>query len=327
MNVQMLGLLIPVLLGGLALATVGMRRRGATSSEAMVDRMGRFATREELLAVSERPKSKGASRLAQGLDEIVQGGSLAKRMTSLLGRADVRLTVGEFLLIRFVSALGGFALGFFILSARSLALALLVGGGTAFVGYTVPWIYVSLMAKRRMKRFVDQLGDTITLMANSLRAGYSLLQTMDLISRESPDPIAMEFRRVVREVGLGVSTEEAMNNMLGRVPSDDLDFLVTAINIQHEVGGNLAQILSIIGHTIRERVRIKGEIGVLTAQGTISGYVISFLPVGLATIIFLLNPAYMTPMFSWPWICMPIAALTMVVIGFFTMKKITQIEV
>ncbi len=115
--------------------------------------------------------------------------------------------------------------------------------------------------------------------------------------------------------------------MLRRVPSEDLDLLVTAINIQHEVGGNLAQILTTIGHTIRERVRIKGEIGVLTAQVQISGYIITAMPIGLAFMIFLMNPDYMLEMFVWPYICMPIASLIMIVIGFFVMRKITTIEV
>jgi len=118
-----------------------------------------------------------------------------------------------------------------------------------------------------------------------------------------------------------------MHNMLRRVPSDDLDLLVTAINIQHEVGGNLAQILSTIGHTIRERVRIKGEIGVLTAQAKMSGYIISALPLGMAGIIFLMNPDYMSSMFVMPWICMPLGAFFMIVLGFFAMKKIADIEV
>jgi tight adherence protein B len=124
-----------------------------------------------------------------------------------------------------------------------------------------------------------------------------------------------------------MSTEEAMLNMLRRVPSEDLDLLVTAINIQHEVGGNLAQILSTIGHTIRERVRIQGEIGVLTAQVKLSGYIIAFMPLALAVIIFVLNPEYIGQLFVWPWICMPIGSLIMVFFGFLAMRKIANIEV
>ena len=148
-----------------------------------------------------------------------------------------------------------------------------------------------------------------------------------MVSRESPDPIATEFRRVVREIGLGVGNQEAMQNLMRRVPSEDLDLLVTAINIQHEVGGNLAQILQIIGHTIRERVRIKGEINVLTAQQQLSGYVITAMPLVLAVAIFLMNPDYMMELFVWPWICMPIGSVIMIILGFFAMRKITAIEV
>jgi tight adherence protein B len=154
-----------------------------------------------------------------------------------------------------------------------------------------------------------------------------LLQTMELISRESPAPMCDEFRRVVREVGLGISTQQALDNLLRRVPSEDLDLLVSAISIQHEVGGNLGQILDVIGETIRERVRIKGEINVLTSQQQLSGYVISGLPIALGVGLFLMNREYMLGMFVFPWICLPIGALVMEGIGFMVMKKIVAIEV
>jgi tight adherence protein B len=141
-----------------------------------------------------------------------------------------------------------------------------------------------------------------------------------------------EFRRVVQEVGLGLSTEDALANLLKRVPSEDLDLLITAVNIQHEVGGNLAQILDTIGHTIRERVRIKGEIQVLTAQGRISAYVITGLPIALAIFITVINPEYMAPIFTFglpprAWCCLPVTSLIMIVAGYFTIMKIVDIEV
>src|SRR5207237_10186444 len=105
-------------------------------------------------------------------------------------------------------------------------------------------------------------------------------------------PIGAEFKRVVREVGLGLSPQDALNNLLRRMPSEDLDLLITAINIQYEVGGNLAQILDTISHTIRERVRIKGEIQVLTAQGRVSGYLIAVLPIVIALAVSVINPGY-----------------------------------
>jgi tight adherence protein B len=155
---------------------------------------------------------------------------------------------------------------------------------------------------------------------------------MELVSREAPPPMSTEFRRVVQEVGLGLSTEEALENLLRRVPSEDLDLLITAVNIQMEVGGNLAQILETIGHTIRERVRIKGEIQVLTAQGRISAYVITGLPIALAIMITVINPTYMAPMFTFgmppqAWCCLPVTSLIMIAIGYFLIMKIVNIEV
>jgi tight adherence protein B len=310
----------------LLLVVAGMRRRSSSTDE-VLERMGRYASREDFLGVEGADGRREPNKVARSLEEMVKGGSMAERVASLLARADVKMTVGEFILLRIIAAAGGFALGFLVLAQIAPALGALLGIVTALIGYGIPVVYLSIRAKRRAKAFVGQLGDTITLMANSLRAGYSLLQTMEMVSREVKDPMGGEFRRVVREVGLGISHEEAMANLLRRVPSDDLDLLVTAINIQHEVGGNLAQILSIIGHTIRERVRIKGEIAVLTAQQAISGYVITALPVGLGLFIFMINPGYIMEMFVWPYICMPIGAAIMVTIGYFVMKKITAIEV
>lgn len=312
----------------LVLIMFGARSRSKSGTEAdVMERMGRFATREEFLTINDGSGKNSPGRIAQSVEEIVNGRSIAERSAVMLTRADVRLTVGEFVLIRMLTAAIGFVAGYLFLSRFAPTFGLMFGLVLAFLGFGAPTIYLSLKARARHKKFVDQLSDTITLMANSLRAGYSLLQTMEMVSRETADPMGTEFRRVVREVGLGVSQEDAMANLLRRVPSDDLDLLVTAINIQHEVGGNLAQILTTIGHTIRERVRIKGEIGVLTAQVQLSGYIITALPIVLALVIFLLNPNYMTALFVWPYICMPIGSVIMIVAGFFVMRKISSIEV
>ncbi|MBA3337368.1 MAG: type II secretion system F family protein [Chloroflexia bacterium] len=317
-----------VVFAALILLMVGLRARKKASVDDVVERMGRFATREEFLEVTDSSGDRHkANKVAKSLEEMVKGGSMAERLSALLARADVRLTVGELILMRIGSAAVGFALGFFLAARSAPAMAILLGVFFAIAGYAAPYVYLSRKGKKRQKRFVEQLGDTITLMANSLRAGYSLLQTMEMVSRETADPMGTEFRRVVREVGLGISSEDAMANLLRRVPSDDLDLLVTAISIQHEVGGNLAQILTIIGHTIRERVRIKGEIGVLTAQQSISGYVISGMPVAMGGILFVMNPTYLMALFVYPYIIMPIVGAVLVVVGFFVMKRITAIEV
>lgn len=248
----------------LLLVVVGLRRRPSeTTADDVMERMGRFASREELLEVKDGEKA--TQKIADGVEQIFKGRKVANRSAALLARADMKLTVGEFLLIRAGAEALGFVAGFLVLSSLMPALGLLLGLVLALVGFAMPAAVMGFKAKRRQKAFIHQLGDTISLMANSLRAGYSLVQTMEMVAKETKDPIGAEFKRVVREVGLGISIHDALNHLMERVPSEDLDFLVTAISIQHEVGGNLAQILITIGHTIRERVRIQGEIGVLTA--------------------------------------------------------------
>lgn len=304
---------------------IGSARRGASID--VEERLGRYAARDPQLTADGDPRGRrGPGRLAQAVEKAVAERSFTGNTRAQLARADLRFTVGEWLIVRTGAVILGFAAGVLVGSLTN-GLALLTGIICGVLGFFVPGWYLKLRIRGRVKKFINQLGDTITLMANSLRAGYSLLQAMDLISRETGPPIADEFRRVVHEVGLGISSQEAMAHLLRRIPSDDLDLLVTAINIQYEVGGNLAQILDVIGHTIRERVRIKGEITVLTAQQSISGYVISALPVCLGVMIFLIAPDYISKMFVFPWICMPIMSAVMIVAGFFAMKKITNIEV
>ena len=154
--------------------------------------------------------------------------------------------------------------------------------------------------RKRLAEFSRQLPDTITLLANSLRAGSSFLQGVELVTREARPPISEEFERVVREMSLGIALQPALNNLVRRVASEDLELLVTAINIQSQVGGNLATVLDSIAFTIRERVRIIGEIKTLTAMQRYSGYVITLLPVGLGAILFLISPSYITVMFQSP---------------------------
>lgn len=325
MPLQFIGIALLLLVAVLLFLVV--RNNKSRSPEDVMERMGRYATREEMLAIVDSSGKHTPGTVATSLEQMMEGRSIIEKTSNALMRADIRLTVGEFLVFRLLGALAGFALGFLFVAILAPAFGIVLGCVFAVIGFQAPAIYVGVKGNMRRKKFINQLGDTITLMANSLRAGYSLLQTMELVSRETKDPISTEFSRVVREVGLGISTEEAMQNMLRRVPSEDLDLLVTAINIQHEVGGNLAQILSTIGHTIRERVRIQGEVKVLTAQVQLSGYIITAMPVALALFIFATNPSYLGELFVWPWICLPIGAAVMVIIGFFAMRKIATIEV
>jgi tight adherence protein B len=268
----------------------------------------------------------GETEMAARVEKAIGQQSFGKKVQRKLAQADLKLTIFEFMLVKFFTLSVGIMTGLYL--GRGGAVQQVIFGVAGIViGFFAPDWYVKFRFGKRLKDFNGQLGDTIGLLANSLRSGYSMLQSMELVSREAPEPIASEFKRVVREVGLGLSVQDALNNLLRRIPSDDLDLMITAINIQYEVGGNLAQILDTISHTIRERVRIKGEIAVLTAQGRISGYIISCLPIALGVIVTIINPSYMNTMWGWPWIIMPVCGGIMVFTGFMVIRKIVNIEV
>lgn len=318
-------LVLAAAIGATGFGFANWRERAASAE--LEERLQQFGSIEQF-ATDSTTSSRSPGPVAKAMDRAVEGSSFSQNVAALLARANFRMTVGEFIILRIGAASGlaliGFVLGRGITQPLMGTLVAIVTGG---VGWMIPHWYMSRRAKKRTTQFVNQLGDAITLMSNSLRAGYSLFQTMELVSRESTPPMNEEFSRVVREVGLGISPQEAMDHLLRRITSEDLDLLVTAINIQHEVGGNLAQIMDVIGETIRERVRIKGEITVLTAQGSLSGYIISALPIALAIFIFFANPSYISSLFTFPWVCMPIAGVVLIILGFFAMRKIVQIEV
>jgi tight adherence protein B len=303
------------------LVFLGFSLARRSGDQAIEERLDLYSGRSGPEDKEAAPRKKRRSAM-DGLDEVMTRRGFAANMRTDLARADLKLRVPEFLAITVLSAVLFMLLGRLLFG--SPLLAVLAG----VIGFFVPRFYLGMRKRKRLNSFNDQLGDTITLLANSLRSGYSIVQSMDTVASQLSNPMAGEFRRVTQEIGLGLHYEQALNNMLRRMPSDDLDLMITAVNIQGKVGGNLAEILDTIGHTIRERVRIKGEIRVLTAQQMISGYVLSFLPVGLGLILYMINKSYMTNMFSDPcgWIMVG-AAVLMVVSGFMIIKKIVNIEV
>lgn len=292
-----------------------------------LDRLSQIVGEEEATEQSGSAGAEAIENVEQAVSKSQRGSKIARTLAS----ADLKLRVIEFIGLKLVAAMLGAGFGAYMGRASTQAqVALAIVGAVVFS--FIPNLYVKIRASGRVKAFNAQLGDTITMMANSLRGGYSFLQTMDLVGNEAPEPTATEFKRVVQEVGLGRSSSEALDNLLKRMPSDDLDLMITAVNIQHEVGGNLATILDSIGHTIRERVRIKGEIKTLTAQGRLSGYVITGLPIAMAGYITLVNPEYMSPMFTVGlppenWCCLPVTSLFFVAVGYVVMMKIVDIEV
>ena len=297
---------------------------GGSSPQSLEARMQRYASGQQAQtpeAKKERKKSRRDVDPFATLSGDVQDKRFASRVQRDLARADLRLRVAEYYYIRIGLALGLAA----VLMLLRDPLSALVG---ALLGYFVPRIWVGRRISSRLNAFNKQLPDTIMLLSNSLRAGSSFLQSIELVSRESPAPMGSEMGRVVREVNLGLSMEEALANLVRRIKSDDLDLMVTAIGVQQQVGGNLAEILDTIAFTIRERVRIKGEIRTLTAQGRYSGYLVAFLPVGIAVTLNFINPEFMQPLFTEliGQILLVVGAI-MMAIGFFAIRKITDIKV
>jgi tight adherence protein B len=276
-----------------------------------------------------------SSAALANINRAVENRDWGANMARELARADLALKPSEFLAVR-VALVAGVPLSMIALSPVVPALnnpLLWVVGLVA--GFLVPRIWVGRRQGRRLKAFNDGLADTITLLANSLRAGSSFLQAVEMVVRESRPPISTEFERIVREVNLGLTLEQALANMTRRVRSDDLELMATAISIHHQVGGNLAEILDSIAFTIRERIRIKGEIRVLTAQQRLSGYVVGLLPVGLFFVISTMAPDFTRPLFVAPpeLLGLPLGIFIlaggafMMLIGFVAIRRIVDIEV
>src|SRR5215210_394288 len=274
------------------------------------------------------------SSALSALNRVVERRDWAANMARELARADLVLRPSEFLLIR-VASLFGVPLLMILLSpfvsAFSSPLSWVVG---LVVGFFLPRIWLARRKGKRLKAFNVNLADTIMLLANSLRAGSSFLQSIELIVRETQPPISTEFARVIREVNLGLPLDEALANLQRRVRSDDLDLMTTAIAIHHTVGGNLAEILDSIAFTIRERVRIKGEIRTLTAQQRMSGIVVALLPLGLLLALSFIAPHFLKPMFGPPLIVgIPMGVIILgfgallMLIGFFAIRKVVDIKV
>lgn len=314
-----------LLIGGgviaLVLLVVGIVVSASGDKTAMDDRLNKYLEEDKK---TETKESKGA--LTDWVNKHVEKSSFGERISRELARADLKFKPGEYIALYVIAIIGG-ALIAFLLGGR-LLLSAFIGGG---IGALLPRMYVKNQQSKRLTHFSDQLPDMLNLMVNGLRAGFSTLQAMEAVSKELPPPICDEFKRVVQEMQLGIPMEKALANLLRRIPSQDLDFLVTAINVQREVGGNLAEIMDVISFTIRERVRIKGEIRALTAQATYSGKALALMPIGLLCILWFLNRSYVMEFFNKDNIlCGGIAlggAGVLIAVGYFVMTRIANIEV
>ncbi len=306
------------------------------------DRLERYAASKPQQAAKGAGTGQGgvAELLAQSqalaaINKAVEGRDFWANIARDIARADLHLKPTEYLAI-WAGSTVGVPILMVLLSAFLPALRnplfLLIG---ILIGFLLPRLWLARRRNGRLGAFNKQLPDTITLIANALRAGSSFLQAIELVVREARPPISIEFARVIREVNLGLPFEQALENMVRRVRSDDLELMATAISIQHQVGGNLAEILDSIAYTIRERIRIKGEIRTLTAQQRLSGYVVAGLPIGLAAFLFVAAPGFMSPMFDdrASLIGLPAGVIILTVggvmmfMGFMFIRRIVDIEV
>jgi tight adherence protein B len=249
--------------------------------------------------------------------------SLEQKIAQRLDGAGSQIRPAEWLLLHAAIFIGLSVLG------------LLIGGGdliigTVFmlVGALLPWMYLGRRRKRRKKKFESALPDTLQLMSGSLAAGLSLAQSVDTIVREASEPISSEFKRVLVETRLGLSLEDALQGVADRFQSKDFDWVVMAINIQRQVGGNLAELLNTVAGTMREREYIRRQVSALAAEGKLSAYVLGGLPPGFMLYLLLANRPYVMVLFTRPLgLLMLAGGAVILTLGMFWMSRIIKVEV
>lgn len=257
-------------------------------------------------------------------DQVTQklgNSSMAARLERQLAAADIKMNAAEFLIIRF-------GLTFFLLLLGWLISGYLLGGLLlSGFGWLAPGMVLKHYQTKRSRDFANQLPDMLNLLVGSLRAGYGLLHACNVVKGEMPDPISAEFDRLIKEVSLGFNITSALDHMADRLNDEDLALIVTSIQVQNEVGGSLADVLETISATIRERIKLKGQIRVMTSQQRATGWVLTGLPFATGTFMMLINPEYMMGMFQPGWtLFIPIGALVMVILGNIAMRWAMKID-
>jgi len=331
----MTGADLAALAAGIGVLVMSFAAFQIVGQELMARRMRLFVQSRGVVVqqqVSLRKKAKVSKvALVEDLNRKLRQANYGKKLQLDLIRAGVDMQASRFVVIQIIMAAIAFIAAWF--GASSLpdlkgVGSLVVAAPAIALAWYIPLIALSFLESRRLGKLERQLPTTIDAMAGALQAGSSLAQAMELTSREVAAPIGVELGIVVREMAVGVPMQEAFANMLNRARSLDLDMLVTAIIIQHRIGGNLSQILRNISHTIRERLRIKGEIAVLTAQQRLSGYIVSGLPLFIIGALFIIAPSYIMKLFL-PGVArfMLIAGAIGMIAGFYALKKIADIDV
>ena len=315
--------LLPLMIGGLVIAAVMLvfMAVGKKSDGRAADRL------DELVGRNTRKDSSSDMLLKQALQEVDKRSLLDKLMpeffnlTKMFEQADVNIKP---------SALFGIALALGALGglASWWAVNLYVMPIGVLLCFSLPWIWLYAKRAGRLKKFAGQLSDAMELVARALRAGHSLAAGMHVVAEEMPAPICKEFGRVYEEQNLGIPLEEALKGMCDRVPNLDLRFFVTSVAIQRQTGGDLAEILDRIGHVIRERFKILGQVKALTAEGRLSGVVLIAMPIGLFLMMMYMKPDYIEALWKDPMgVKMSIGAIVLMLIGSYAIKKIVDIKV
>ncbi len=276
------------------------------------------------LQIQEKKKNRKTSllnRAVSGGKQSVKRKKLMETIFNELILADIMMKPEEFCIVWIVLTFVPAGL------AALFQLGMMPSVTLAVIGAVLPIVFIKIKKGKRIKAFEAQLGDTLIMMCNGLRSGFSFQQAMENVANDMPAPIGMEFGRVCNEIRYGATMEEALNNMVDRVKSPDLMLVVSAVLIQRTTGGNLSEILSTISNTIRERIKIKGEINSITAQGRMSGLIIGSLPICIAAILMVVNPEYMSTFFTTTaGNIMLIVSVFMEILGFFAIRKVVTIE-
>lgn len=271
------------------------------------------------------PAALREMRASGGFFKRLIGGEVTARLAYELERAEMTLSPAEYIVARFALAAAGLAVPVFLIHGMFAYLIAIVA---ALVGYNIPKVYMNRRRTGRIEKLNAQLPEALTLVSNALKAGFGLLQALNVAVEQVEHPLSTEFARAIHEMNVGSSVEEALLALGERSESYDLDIVVTAILVQRTVGGNLGEILDTVADTMRERIRIRGEIKTLTAQQKLTGLVIGFLPIGVGVLFYLMSPEYITPLFTtFVGKGMIITAVVLETIGVMIIQRILNIEV
>jgi len=309
-------------LGWLLLGTATRAKKDRQIAARMASITGVGTTVQPIGSPSEGSQGWIPERVTKFGRRFADSRGFSDRLDAELESAGVSIRSGEFVVLSVVAFIVGAVLGAALL--RSGLLALIVGAACGFG----PTIVLRMALRKRTEKMREQLPDVLTILASSLRAGHSFMQALDTVAREIAQPAAVEFQRVVAEIRLGRATDDALEALAARVGSADFRWAVLAVNIQREVGGNLAEILDNVADTLRERATVRRQVRVLTAEGRLSAWVLAGLPIAIGIYMYAVNPDYIGLLFTTKLgLFMLGTAVVLMVLGVLWMRKIVDIDV